>query len=66
MATGGSFHSFKFLPTIGDFIVRMLDGSLPEELGERWAWDRAKLEKSNQRMIPAKELADLKAGGLHQ
>jgi sarcosine oxidase/L-pipecolate oxidase len=64
VATGGSFHSFKFLPSIGDFVASMMDGSLPDELAERWAWDRAKLECSNQRMMPAKELADLKAGEL--
>ncbi|KAK4040494.1 hypothetical protein C8A01DRAFT_46211 [Parachaetomium inaequale] len=61
LATGGSFHSFKFLPTIGDFIARMIDGSLEKELAERWAWDFVKEEGSNKRMMPARDMAESKA-----
>ena len=60
LATGGSFHSFKFLPTVGDFIAKMINGSLEQELAERWAWDRAKQDCSNKRMMPAKDMAELK------
>src|SRR6266487_6399292 len=40
LATGGSFHSWKFMPTIGKYVVQMLDGTLDEEKVRRWAWDR--------------------------
>ena len=60
LATGGSFHSFKFLLTLGDFIASMMDGTLEKDLAERWAWDRAKEECSNKRMMPAKDMAELK------
>jgi sarcosine oxidase / L-pipecolate oxidase len=39
IATGGSFHGWKFLPVIGDYIAAMLDGKLAPEYGRRWAWD---------------------------
>ncbi len=41
MATGGSFHGWKFLPVIGKYVVRMLEGSLGKTLAARWAWDGA-------------------------
>lgn len=40
IATGGSFHSWKFLPVIGNYVSDMLDGTLPQEFVERWHWDR--------------------------
>ncbi|KAK3390090.1 FAD dependent oxidoreductase [Podospora didyma] len=44
VASGGSFHGWKFLPVIGKYIVRMMDGradgSFKGDLAERWAWDR--------------------------
>lgn len=39
VATGGSFHGWKFLPVIGDYIARMMYGSLDAELTKRWGWD---------------------------
>jgi sarcosine oxidase/L-pipecolate oxidase len=39
VATGGSFHGWKFLPVIGDYIVKMMKGTLDEDLKKRWAWD---------------------------
>jgi sarcosine oxidase/L-pipecolate oxidase len=39
VATGGSFHGYKFLPVIGDYIVNMMKGTLDDELKKRWAWD---------------------------
>ncbi|GAM85962.1 hypothetical protein ANO11243_039720 [Dothideomycetidae sp. 11243] len=41
MATGGSAHAWKFLPTIGDMVVNSVLGQLPEELKEKWKWDKA-------------------------
>ncbi|KAI0101679.1 sarcosine oxidase [Nemania sp. FL0031] len=40
MATGGSFHGWKFLPVIGDCIVDMMEGSLDRSLADRWAFDK--------------------------
>ncbi|KAI0536832.1 sarcosine oxidase [Xylaria digitata] len=40
IATCGSFHGWKFLPVIGRYVVRMLEGTLEPNLEERWAWDR--------------------------
>ncbi|KAM0277867.1 hypothetical protein ACHAQH_005499 [Verticillium albo-atrum] len=39
VATGGSFHGWKFLPVIGDYIVDMMFGRLEAEYADRWAWD---------------------------
>ncbi|KAL6806755.1 FAD dependent oxidoreductase [Trichoderma sp. SZMC 28013] len=39
VATGGSFHGWKFLPVIGDYIVDMLHGLLGADYADRWAWD---------------------------
>ena len=36
---GGSFHSWNFLPTIGAYVVQMLEGKLDLEKRSRWAWD---------------------------
>jgi sarcosine oxidase/L-pipecolate oxidase len=40
LATGGSFHGWKFLPVIGDYIVQMLRGTLQQDLYDKWAWDK--------------------------
>jgi sarcosine oxidase/L-pipecolate oxidase len=40
IATTGSFHGWKFLPTIGSYVVDLLDGKLDPALVKRWAWDR--------------------------
>lgn len=40
VATGGSFHGWKFLPVIGDYIVDMLHGLLGADYANRWAWDQ--------------------------
>lgn len=39
IATGGSFHGWKFLPVIGDYISDMLQGTLEADFADRWAWD---------------------------
>lgn len=38
IATAGSGHGFKFLPTIGAYVVDMLQGKLAPEYGELWRW----------------------------
>ncbi|CAH0052874.1 unnamed protein product [Clonostachys solani] len=40
VATGGSFHGWKFLPVIGDYVADMMNGTLAEEFADRWAWDK--------------------------
>ncbi|KAJ8133477.1 hypothetical protein O1611_g139 [Lasiodiplodia mahajangana] len=40
IATGGSFHGWKFLPVIGDCIVDMMEGILDKTLADRWAFDK--------------------------
>ncbi|KAF2663145.1 sarcosine oxidase [Microthyrium microscopicum] len=38
VAAGGSFHAWKFLPILGEYVVAMLDGTLDEESVNRWSW----------------------------
>ncbi|ATY66525.1 sarcosine oxidase [Cordyceps militaris] len=40
VATGGSFHGWKFLPVIGDYIADMMQGTLEDDYTTRWAWDK--------------------------
>ncbi|PSS12238.1 hypothetical protein M430DRAFT_29959 [Amorphotheca resinae ATCC 22711] len=59
IATAGSFHGWKFLPIIGDYVVQLLDGKLPEDLVKRWAWDREQAGSAHGKMLPRRELKDL-------
>jgi sarcosine oxidase/L-pipecolate oxidase len=39
LAVGGSFHSWKFLPTIGKYVVNVLEGvGNGLEKDQAWAW----------------------------
>jgi sarcosine oxidase/L-pipecolate oxidase len=40
IATGGSFHGWKFLPVIGDYVMAMMQGTLDSDLADRWAWNK--------------------------
>lgn len=40
LATGGSFHSWKFFPILGELVCAMLDGTLDAPLQQKWHWDR--------------------------
>jgi sarcosine oxidase/L-pipecolate oxidase len=47
LAAGGSYHSFKFLPNLGDMVVRCIRGqtgtdTLEDRLLKRWGWDRSR------------------------
>ena len=53
----GTWHSWKFLPILGKYVFKMLDGKLSEEEKGRWHWDR-KMDKI-KRDIP-RELRDIK------
>jgi sarcosine oxidase/L-pipecolate oxidase len=37
IAGAGSFHSWKFLPTIGKYVVQRLMGTLDDQLARKWA-----------------------------
>lgn len=36
VAAGGSFHGWKFLPNIGGYVVKMIEGTLPPPWTELW------------------------------
>ncbi|OTA98154.1 hypothetical protein M426DRAFT_17707 [Hypoxylon sp. CI-4A] len=59
LATCGSFHGYKFFPVIGDYVVRMLEGTLEPALQERWAWDREIPDLALNTFWPRKEFKDL-------
>jgi sarcosine oxidase / L-pipecolate oxidase len=59
IATGGSFHGWKFLPIIGKYVVQMLDGTLEKDLVKRWAWDRDQKGSAHSNAVPRRELRDL-------
>ncbi len=40
LAAGGSAHAWKFLTVIGDLVVDSIEGVLPPELVEKWAYDK--------------------------
>ncbi|KAL8934656.1 MAG: hypothetical protein Q9216_005797 [Gyalolechia sp. 2 TL-2023] len=67
IATGGSFHGWKFLPVLGEYVVRMLDGELSAEKRGRWAWDRkcecGGLYPTPNPLEPRRELAEILGGG---
>ncbi|KAF2004507.1 FAD/NAD(P)-binding domain-containing protein [Amniculicola lignicola CBS 123094] len=61
-AVGGSFHSWKFLPTIGKYVVNVLNGdSSGEGKDQQWAWKIAKPQKrgAHEKVVPRRELKDL-------
>ncbi|KAF2199281.1 nucleotide-binding domain-containing protein [Delitschia confertaspora ATCC 74209] len=67
LATGGSFHSWKFLPIIGKYVVNVLNGlSNGEEKDKRWAWKSAGGDGertgrgAHEAVVPTRELRDLR------
>ncbi|KAF2253681.1 FAD/NAD(P)-binding domain-containing protein [Trematosphaeria pertusa] len=62
LAVGGSFHSWKFLPTIGKYVVNVLNGvSNGEEKDRRWCWKTGKVDGrgAHEKVVPRRELRDL-------
>jgi sarcosine oxidase / L-pipecolate oxidase len=59
IATAGSFHGWKFMPTIGRYVVELLDGELDPALVKRWAWDRDNTGSAHGDLLPTIELKDL-------
>lgn len=61
IATGGSFHGWKFLPVIGDYIADMLQGTLEADFADRWAWDKKDMEGDRRSANPTYQIVgDLK------
>lgn len=59
IATAGSFHGWKFLPTLGSYVVDMLQGKLDQEAAIRWAWDRKDDGAACEKYIPTRDLKDI-------
>lgn len=59
LVTGGSFHSWKFLPTVGKYVVQMLEGTLDSKLAKTWAWDRNSEGSAHEGLIPRREMRDV-------
>ncbi|KIW57181.1 hypothetical protein PV05_05772 [Exophiala xenobiotica] len=60
-ATAGSFHSWKFLPNIGRYVVNVMDGkSNGREKDEAWAWKRTWEGKgAHEKVLPKREFGSL-------
>ncbi|KEF61821.1 uncharacterized protein A1O9_03391 [Exophiala aquamarina CBS 119918] len=60
LATAGSFHSWKFLPNIGRYVVNVLDGkSNGQAKDEAWRWKTSWSEKgAHPKVLPQGELRD--------
>ncbi|KAK5191116.1 hypothetical protein LTR96_003167 [Exophiala xenobiotica] len=60
-ATAGSFHSWKFLPNIGRYVVNVLDGkSNGVEKDEAWAWKTTwEGRGAHEKVLPKRELGSL-------
>ncbi|KAJ5180145.1 FAD/NAD(P)-binding domain-containing protein [Penicillium capsulatum] len=59
LAVGGSFHCWKFLPTIGQYVANVLDGiSNGPDRDEAWKWkERQRAERGvHDSLIPNTEL----------
>ncbi|KAJ9192730.1 hypothetical protein DTO021D3_9075 [Paecilomyces variotii] len=62
-AVGGSFHSWKFLPTIGKYVANVLEGiSNGPEKDEVWSWKHPSSlaeRGAHEKVVPRRELRDL-------
>ena len=62
LAIGGSFHSYKFLPTAGKYMVNVLSGKgNGVEKDEAWGWKSARSERrgAHEKTAPKRELRDV-------
>ncbi|KAK8096157.1 hypothetical protein PG999_014179 [Apiospora kogelbergensis] len=59
IATGGSFHSWKFLPTIGKYVIQLMEGTLDPKLAKTWAWDRPNNGSAHEGLVPTREMKDV-------
>ena len=59
IAGAGSFHSWKFLPTIGKYVVQRIMGTLDESLARKWAWDRENVGAACEMYIPTRDVKNI-------
>jgi sarcosine oxidase / L-pipecolate oxidase len=61
IATGGSFHAWKFLPILGSNIVDMMDGTLSPEKVRRWGWSGKHPAEGGacESYIPKRDMKDI-------
>jgi sarcosine oxidase / L-pipecolate oxidase len=62
LAVGGSFHSYKFLPTAGKYMVNVLSGAgNGEEKNRAWGWKsgRSGGRGAHEKTEPKRELRDV-------
>lgn len=59
VATGGSGHAFKFLPTIGGYVAQTMDDILPQKLAKKWGWKTSSLSTLGHKAMFTKTLRDL-------
>ncbi|KAI5478463.1 fructosyl amino acid oxidase [Pseudohyphozyma bogoriensis] len=52
IAGGGSGHGFKFLPTIGSYILDLVEGHLASDLAQVWRWRPHQEVKQNYSRPP--------------
>ena len=64
LATGGSFHGWKFLPIIGKYVVMMINEELPEEHRIRWAWNRTNEGAACVMYTPRRDIKDIDGSDL--
>ena len=62
MATCGNFHGWKFFPVLGDYVLQMLEGKLPADLKEKFAWDRERPDPKDFADYPRHEMNKVLAG----
>ena len=60
LATAGSFHSWKFLPVIGNYVINVLEGkSNGEERDRAWEWKRKWADRgAHEKVLPKSTLRD--------
>lgn len=60
-AVGGSFHSYKFLPTAGEYMVNVLVGKgNGAEMDKAWSWKSGPVGRgAHEKTAPRRELRDL-------
>lgn len=66
LATGGSFHGYKFLPIIGKYMINVLDGKgNGEEKDQAWGWKDPgqSWRGAHEKTEPKRDLRDLEGGG---
>ncbi|KAK4449070.1 putative sarcosine oxidase protein [Podospora aff. communis PSN243] len=56
IASAGSFHSWKFLPNIGEYVVKRVFNTLEEDLVRKWAWDRENTGSACEMYDPSRDM----------